>query len=424
MRYTRLILITLCCALLVSPAQALTAKEVYQAVGPSVFTIYEMDSQKLEPVALGNGVAITKTTLVTGCQVAIYENNLLVKMPTVYEPGKLIFKDQPNNLCLIEVRGASFRAVKLRQSSDVAIGEDVHAIGSSEALGELASRGTLTDKISFNGTDIILKTDAAILPGANGSGLFDSNGNLIGITLRQPNDNNTAIIIPSEQIIKIVSKNPTTHLNKLSIAKNINKQPIDLTSFGAFGENQVGLYYYGNSCYIYMNGSDDEGNIKSSALWSPEQPHKILIFQYANSAGKTFDILDKQVLKEKSTKLISTQNNLILEGDSFKLLSKPNANNQYPFLSMEFTATIVDSLIDNSDFSTQFKNPDDAANDIVVKFGLNGFGQALEAYNMVCKIPDSKTLVKQTTEQHLSQNPPSSNPNENNEKSSSPTKSF
>jgi S1-C subfamily serine protease len=61
------------------------------------------------------------------------------------------------------------------------VGEDVAAIGNPKGLDTSLSRGLVAQKRNKNGHAYI-QTDAALSSGSSGGGLFDTAGNLVGVT--------------------------------------------------------------------------------------------------------------------------------------------------------------------------------------------------------------------------------------------------
>ncbi len=100
--------------------------------------------------------------------------------------AKLIGKDAELDVALLKIDADNLTVATLGTSSDLNVGETSIVIGNP--LGQLG--GTVTHGIISalnrsiqldNNTMELLQTDAAINPGNSGGGLFDSEGNLVGI---------------------------------------------------------------------------------------------------------------------------------------------------------------------------------------------------------------------------------------------------
>ena len=102
--------------------------------------------------------------------------------------AKVIGTDSTLDVALIKIEATNLKPVTFGDSSKLKVGQTAIAIGNP--LGKLG--GTVTDgiisaldrEIELDGkTMTLLQTNAAINPGNSGGGLFDSNGNLIGIVV-------------------------------------------------------------------------------------------------------------------------------------------------------------------------------------------------------------------------------------------------
>lgn len=130
--------------------------------------------------------------------------------------AKVIGTDSTLDVALIKIDATDLKPATFGDSSTLKVGQTAIAIGNP--LGELG--GTVTDgiisaldrEIQLDGkTMTLLQTNAAINPGNSGGGLFDSNGNLIGIVVAKStsSSNGTSVeglgfAIPVNNIIDIL----------------------------------------------------------------------------------------------------------------------------------------------------------------------------------------------------------------------------
>lgn len=137
----------------------------------------------------GSGVIISEDGyIVTNNHVISGANSIKVTLrdgKTSYD-AQLIGTDAANDIALLKTDATGLTAATFGDSSTLAVGDYVVAIGNP--LGQLG--GTVTDGIiSALAREVtideqsmtLLQTNAEINPGNSGGGLFDSNGNLIGI---------------------------------------------------------------------------------------------------------------------------------------------------------------------------------------------------------------------------------------------------
>ena len=130
--------------------------------------------------------------------------------------AKIIGTDSTLDVALIKIDATDLKPVTFGVSSKLKVGQTAIAIGNP--LGQLG--GTVTDgiisaldrEIELDGkTMTLLQTNAAINPGNSGGGLFDSNGNLIGLVVAKStsSSNGTSLeglgfAIPVNNIIDII----------------------------------------------------------------------------------------------------------------------------------------------------------------------------------------------------------------------------
>jgi serine protease Do len=159
-----------------------SAEKVYTNVNEAVFMIFDVkDNDVKKTIDYGSGVAVARHVIATNCHVALKGEARLIKINDTFVATTLIYKDELNDICLLQVNDREFKPVKFRSASTVKIGEEVFAIGSPRGYEKTISRGIISNRIKFK-ESYILQTDAATSPGSSGGGLFDKQGYLIGIT--------------------------------------------------------------------------------------------------------------------------------------------------------------------------------------------------------------------------------------------------
>jgi serine protease Do len=163
-------------------AAALPPAEVYAKVAPSVWRVQTYDVDGL-PLGLGSGVVIAPDTLVTNCHVLAKAKRVAVKRDKTSIDAKLEMWDPQRDVCQIKAPGLAAPAVQLGDVAQLAVGQDVYAVGNPKGLDLTMSAGLLSSiRRNDKGQVILLQTSAAISGGSSGGGLFDDNGVLIGLT--------------------------------------------------------------------------------------------------------------------------------------------------------------------------------------------------------------------------------------------------
>lgn len=259
----------------------------------------------------GSGVIISKDGyIVTNNHVVSGATSLKVTTTdgTEYD-ASVVGKDSQTDLAVIKVDANNLQAATLGDSDILQVGDPAIAIGNP--LGELG--GTVTTGI-ISATDrqitiddetmTLLQTDAAINPGNSGGGLFNADGNLIGIV--NAKESSTGIeglgfaipITPAQDIITELMQNGS-----------VTSRPALNVSLYDYTSNNQGQYSkYEDGCYIVQivkNGAADKAGLK--------QNDRILSFDGVQIQS-TSDV--KNVLKKHK---IGDTIKMVVERDSKKI---------------------------------------------------------------------------------------------------------
>lgn len=100
--------------------------------------------------------------------------------------AKVIGVDKVHDLALLQIDAPNLEPVTLADSSQLAVGQKVYAIGNPFGLGGTMTRGIISAIRTLSGgngahIDDAIQTDAAINPGNSGGPLLNSRGEVIGI---------------------------------------------------------------------------------------------------------------------------------------------------------------------------------------------------------------------------------------------------
>lgn len=177
-------------------ATTTTVEEVVSKVKNSVVEIttesrsYDSFYGQYVSQGAGSGVIISEDGyIVTNNHVIEDANTITVKTTDgkSYD-AKLIGTDATLDVALIKIEASGLTVAAFGDSDQLNVGQTAIAIGNP--LGELGGTVTsgiisaLNREVEIDGTTMeLLQTDTAINPGNSGGGLFDTNGNLIGIVV-------------------------------------------------------------------------------------------------------------------------------------------------------------------------------------------------------------------------------------------------
>jgi len=134
------------------------------------------------------------------------------------KPATVVYTDPTNDIAILKIAGSGYAPAALGDSSSLALGESVAAIGN--ALGQYSgsvSTGiisglnrTITAQNDSGQTETltgIIQTDAAINPGNSGGPLLDLSGNVVGVNVATVvGSNNISFSIPINTVKTIIAK--------------------------------------------------------------------------------------------------------------------------------------------------------------------------------------------------------------------------
>lgn len=180
----------------------------------TIETTQSIYSYKYTAEGNGSGVIISENGyILTNNHVIDGANKILVRLKngTEYE-AKLIGKDSKTDTAVIKIEATGLKFAVLGDSSSIEVGDLAVVIGNP--LGELG--GTVTSgiisalerEINISGKKMnLIQTDAGVNPGNSGGGLFNANGELVGIVTAKSSGidvENLGFAIPINDIKSVV----------------------------------------------------------------------------------------------------------------------------------------------------------------------------------------------------------------------------
>lgn len=201
----------------------------------------------------GSGVIISQDGyILTNNHVINGANSVKVRLRdgTEYD-ATIIGSDSDNDIALLKVNATGLSPATFGDSNSLAVGDYVVAIGNP--LGELG--GTVTDgiisalarKVTIEDTQMtLLQTNAQVNPGNSGGGLFNANGELVGIVNAKQSATEVegiAFAIPINNVLNILSdlKEYGYVTGKVDLGIDFTDITSDETAF-YYGVNQTGCY--------------------------------------------------------------------------------------------------------------------------------------------------------------------------------------
>ena len=207
--------------------------QTYTTTSAGSGVIYYVDKSKGDALIITNYHVVyeaksnTKNKISDDISVYLYGNERASGAITC----KYVGGSSQYDLALLQVTGSSIissssaRAATFADSDDISLGQAVIAIGNPEAEGISVTKGilsvesediTISDVTGDNNKIRVLRYDASVNPGNSGGGLFNSDGELIGIVNAKTIDDevdNMNYAIPSNTVSGVIKGLETYCLN-------------------------------------------------------------------------------------------------------------------------------------------------------------------------------------------------------------------
>lgn len=272
----------------------------------------------------GSGVIITEDGyIITNNHVIENATNITVtlKDQTSYS-AELVGRDEDLDVALLKIDATGLTVASLGDSSKLVVGETVIAIGNP--LGQLG--GTVTDgiisaldrAITMDGRTMnLMQTDAAINPGNSGGGLFNDQGQLIGLVVAKSSGSDVeglGFAIPINDVSSILNDLVDYGYvrNKVSLGVTL----LDITSDQMammYGVSQTGTYIYSveedssaseaglqsGDCIISINDSEITSTDDVKALLKEASVGDTLHFEILrNGKNTSVEVIAKEYIPE------------------------------------------------------------------------------------------------------------------------------
>ena len=208
-----------------SSGSSLTTEQVADLVSPSVVVItteqvvysqWSWYGQSQVESGAGSGVIISSDGYILTCaHVVSGASNITVSIGDKDYPATLVGEDTTSDIAVVKVDATGLTPATVGDSDNLKVGESVMAVGNP--LGELGGTVTsgivsaLNRSVSIQGSSSVntmslIQMDASVSPGNSGGGLFNMNGELIGIVNAKSSSSDAeglGFAIPINDAIKV-----------------------------------------------------------------------------------------------------------------------------------------------------------------------------------------------------------------------------
>lgn len=171
-------------ATLSSPANADNSDKIAQAKHAVVMV---RGYNQVGGLAYGSGVVVAQDKIISNCHVFRTTKSPWVNMGEETYPIISVKADRYHDLCLLTTFNLPIKPAMLGSAKNLKRGQEIVSIGHSNgAPSALTSSGSIKTTYAFD-DGFVIRSTAPFRMGASGSGLFNMNGELLGInTFKSP----------------------------------------------------------------------------------------------------------------------------------------------------------------------------------------------------------------------------------------------
>ena len=243
----------------------LSTAQVAEMVSPSVVVItteqvvysqWSWYGQSQVESGAGSGVVISSDGYILTCaHVVSGASNITVTIGDTDYPATVVGEDDTSDVAVLKIDATDLTPATVGNSDSLAVGESVLAVGNP--LGELG--GTVTSGIvsalnrsvtiqgtSSTNTMSLIQMDASVSPGNSGGGLFNMNGELIGLVNAKSSSSDAeglGFAIPINDAIKVaqdllengyVSGRPYMGITYLAVTDAQTAAQLNVNAYGVY----------------------------------------------------------------------------------------------------------------------------------------------------------------------------------------------
>ena len=211
-----------------SSGSSLTTEQVADLVSPSVVVItteqvvysqWSWYGQNQVESGAGSGVVISSDGYILTCaHVVSGASNITVTIGDTDYPATVVGEDDTSDVAVLKIDATDLTPATVGNSDSLAVGESVLAVGNP--LGELGGTVTggmisaLNRSVTIQGSSSVntmslIQMDASVSPGNSGGGLFNMNGELIGLVNAKSSSSDAeglGFAIPINDAIKVAQE--------------------------------------------------------------------------------------------------------------------------------------------------------------------------------------------------------------------------
>ena len=246
-------------------SSGMTTAQVAKMVSPSVVVItteqvvysqWSWYGQSQVESGAGSGVIISSDGYILTCaHVVSGASNITVSIGDKDYPATLVGEDTTSDIAVVKVDASGLTPATVGNSDNLKVGESVMAVGNP--LGELGGTVTsgivsaLNRSVSIQGSSSVntmslIQMDASVSPGNSGGGLFNMNGELVGVVNAKSSDSDAeglGFAIPINDAMKVaqdllengyVTGRPYMGITYLAVTDAQTAQQLGVNAYGIY----------------------------------------------------------------------------------------------------------------------------------------------------------------------------------------------
>lgn len=167
-----------------------------------------MQDSQGQPASLGSGFVLRDGQVVTNLHVisgAASGYARLVGKDLKYDISGTFATDDIHDLTVLAVSGLKAPALPIGDSAQIAVGDEVYAVGNPRGLEGTFSQG-IVSALRHIGNDTILQMTAPISPGSSGGPILNNAGKVVGIAVATYTDGqNLNLAIPVSYLVALIA---------------------------------------------------------------------------------------------------------------------------------------------------------------------------------------------------------------------------
>tara|TARA_B110000977_G_C11072169_1_gene489897 strand:+ start:284 stop:1828 length:1545 start_codon:yes stop_codon:yes gene_type:complete len=349
-----------------------TISQIAERILPAIVVVNTATGNGSGVIVDASGVIATNYHVIEDSSIVSIE----LQNGDTYQKIGVIDIDQTKDIAILKIDGFDLPTVEFGNSNSVVIGEDVLVMGAPQGLEQTVTRGIVSAIRDSGKGHRLIQTDAAISPGSSGGGMFNSEGELIGLTVSYLEDaQNINFVIPINYVrgmFSTTAKYPLSELADRNETRNaINNSASTYNSLDEImaqinvqyedGFEKIDDSWYlfdddfvfwskeisNNIAFTQLYDSDITANItdmkvseflRANYSWNYakvaiDSDDDIIIINESNietlTAESFIDVISGMIGLHSEVKKIATNNeNALLDEDKLPLTEKPSASDR------------------------------------------------------------------------------------------------